>query len=204
MQFAASKHRESLSFVLDTVATLAMIAMSLVVIWAVLRAPKTQQTAPRQQGSRVEIPLPTQPIDFDEGPVIGVVTAKLGVIEYSDFECPFCAKFAGETLPTVLNSYVASGKIRFAFRHLPLEGIHRSAFRSAEAAECAAQQGNFWQMHAALFELPPALDAGSLFVKARRIGLEPRRFEECMKGQAAERVRKNIADAQSHRTSRGL
>jgi len=93
--------------------------------------------------------------------------------------------------------YVETGKIQFAFRHLPLEQRHPSAVRAAEAAECSGRQGKFWQMHDALFRTGKALDSASLFARAEEIGIDSDRFRKCMDGEATARVREDIAEAQS-------
>jgi protein-disulfide isomerase len=119
------------------------------------------------------------------------------VIEYSDFECPFCVRFQQLTYPMIVRDYVETGKIRFAYRHLPLEQKHQYAMKAAEAAECSARQTRFWPMHDQLFAQPTALDPDSLVAKARRIGLNTVRFNECMKGEAVDLVRRDISHARS-------
>jgi protein-disulfide isomerase len=123
--------------------------------------------------------------------------ARIAVVEYSDFECPFCARFARTTLPAIVQSYVDTGKLRFGFQHLPLESRHRSAVAAAEAAECGAQQGRFWEMHDQLFSEPMRLDKASLFAKAQAGGLKVSRFRECMDGRATRRIRAAIVEAQA-------
>jgi protein-disulfide isomerase len=80
----------------------------------------------------------------------GSPTAPVTVYEISDFQCPFCAEFALETMPTLEREYVSTGKVKFIFVNFPLP-MHRNAVPAAELAMCAARQGKFWQLHDLLF-----------------------------------------------------
>jgi protein-disulfide isomerase len=77
---------------------------------------------------------------------------------FSDFECPFCGRFAKDTLPTIRTEYVDNGQFQLAFRHLPLTTLHPRALPAAVAAECAAAEGVFWVYHDLLFGTEGALD----------------------------------------------
>jgi len=99
-------------------------------------------------------------------------------------------------MPEVTRVFVNPGRVLLAFRHLPLESIHPFARRAAETAWCAAQQGQFWSMHDALFENPSRLDDSSLRQHAQRIGLELRLFDACLaSGHAASSVGAEAAAA---------
>jgi protein-disulfide isomerase len=76
-------------------------------------------------------------------PVKGSDSARFGILTLSDFACPFCARFARETLPLVSDKYLKTGEVVLAFRHHPLERIHRDAVKAAVAADCAGDQGRF-------------------------------------------------------------
>ncbi|MBI3962383.1 MAG: thioredoxin domain-containing protein [Deinococcus sp.] len=85
--------------------------------------------------------------------VKGSAQAPLTIIEYSDFQCPFCARHSQQTLPQIEARYITSGQVRYIFRYFPLRNIHAQADLAAQAAECAGQQnpGFFWEMHDQLF-----------------------------------------------------
>jgi protein-disulfide isomerase len=104
------------------------------------------------------------------------------MLVFSDFECPFCARFANEVMPTLRQQYVDPGKVKLAFRHLPLT-MHTHAERAAESAECAARQGRFWAMHDSLFQTPVRLDEPDLEAHARDVGLDLAAFATCMGGE---------------------
>ncbi len=104
--------------------------------------------------------LQSQPVQMDvaDAPTKGPADAKVTVIEFSDFECPYCDKFVTQTLPKILADY--GDKILFAFRNYPLPAsMHPYAEKAAEAGECANDQGAFWQFHDLLFQNQSALTA---------------------------------------------
>jgi protein-disulfide isomerase len=122
-------------------------------------------------------------------------SAPVVIIEYSDYQCPFCAKAERETLPELDQKYIRSGQVQLAFRHHPLSRLHPFATKAAEAAVCAGRFGKFWEMHAALFADPKQLDENSLLARAKAIGLDESRFNECMaQGNGANQV---LSDSQS-------
>jgi protein-disulfide isomerase len=115
---------------------------------------------------------------------------------YSDFQCPYCAKFARETLPGIEERYVRTGKVLVAFRQFPLPN-HQHAHKAAEAAVCAGQQGKFWAFHDALFANQGALDSANLVGHARRVGINPTRFASCIAGETASIVEADRASGET-------
>lgn len=85
--------------------------------------------------------------------ILGDANAPHTIIEYSDFQCPFCRRFFDETYSQLKKDYIDTGKARLVYRHFPLTQLHPVAVKSAEATECANEQGKFWQMHDAIFTL---------------------------------------------------
>ena len=140
-------------------------------------------------------PMPnlTGPPNFDLD-IAGAATrgrpdAKLVLVEFSDFQCPFCGRYTRETLPQVERDYVDTGKIRYVFRHFPLERLHPLALRAAEAGDCAHQQGKFWPMHTRLFGNQQALAEADLTRSAEALGLDMSSFQQCMASQSTSPVR---------------
>jgi protein-disulfide isomerase len=111
------------------------------------------------------------------GPSRGPADAPITLIEFSDYQCPFCRR-AEPTVKQVLQQY--EGKIRFVFRHFPLDRIHPQARGASEAAACAAEQGKFWEYHEALFAPDAQLDRPGLDAAAVKTGLDPAAFEACV------------------------
>lgn len=122
--------------------------------------------------------------------------ATVVLIEYADFQCPYCSQFARRTLPELEKRYVSTGKLRVVFRHMPLQEIHPQAVMAAEAAECARQQDRFWQVHDALFA-DQRLDEASLVEKARTSGVGLEQFSACVRGDGGIRVKQDLAAARA-------
>jgi len=125
----------------------------------------------------------------------GDPAARVVVIEFSDFECPFCARHFKTTLRQLQEHYVSSGKIKYVFRHFPLDEIHPTAFLAAEVAECSRRQGLFWEIHDQFFARPQALKDADLSSIAVSAGVEPARLRDCLQGSGREHVRRDVAKA---------
>jgi protein-disulfide isomerase len=141
--------------------------------------------------------LPREPVSIANEPVKGDTTAKVAVIEFSDYQCPFCARYSKDTLSQIRSDYVETGKVRYVFRDLPLP-FHKQAFKAAEAAHCGGEQGKFWEMHDVLFQNQTALSPEQLPVHAKSVGLDEAKFQQCLdSGRFADAIKKDIADAGS-------
>jgi len=126
----------------------------------------------------------------------GGAGAGLVLVEFSDFQCPFCGRHAKQTMPQIEREYVSTGKLLYVMRNLPLEQIHPDAFRAASAAECAGDQGKYWQMHEKLFGNQQALSAADLTRYAQETGVEPNAFKQCMDADShGARIRQDLKDA---------
>ena len=134
-------------------------------------------------------------LDLGKRPARGESAAKLTLVEFSDYQCPFCGRFNRETMPQIEKEYIQTGKVRYVIMNLPLEGIHKSAFKAAEAAACAGEQGKFWEMNDRLFANQQMLDQWKAHAEA--VGLDVSKFEECLdSGRAAAQIRSDMAQAQ--------
>src|SRR5262249_52363764 len=91
-------------------------------------------------------------LGIDDDPLMGDKRARLVLVEFSDFQCPFCARFVKETLPDIEKDYIKTGKLKYVFRDFPITNAHKDAFKAALAAGCALDQGKFWEMHDQLFD----------------------------------------------------
>jgi protein-disulfide isomerase len=113
-----------------------------------------------------------------KGPSRGPDNAKVTIVEFSDFECPFCSK-AEDSVTQVMEQY--AGKVRLVFRHFPLS-FHPHAAKAAEAAMCAEEQGKFWEMHKILFANQQKLGVEDLKAHAATAGLDAAKFAACLDG----------------------
>jgi protein-disulfide isomerase len=135
---------------------------------------------------------------IDGGAVKGNAEAALVLVEYTDYQCPFCNRHFANTVPSLAREYVDTGKLRYVLRDLPLESIHPQAFKAAEAARCAGDQGRHWEMHEALFKNQKALGPAQLKHYAKGLGLEMAAFEACLdEGRHGDAVRADVAEAQA-------
>ena len=128
--------------------------------------------------------MPDDPLVIEGAPMRGSAGAQTVMIIYSDFQCPYCARFAREVLPEVERRYVATGQVALAFRHLPLP-IHALAMPAAVLAECAGQQGRFWEMHDRLFSAAQLSEA-SLQALPQSMGLDEKRLTECASDESVD------------------
>jgi len=112
------------------------------------------------------------------GPSKGPEDAPITIVEFSDFQCPYCAK-AEPTVKDLLELEKYKGKIRLVFRDYPLE-FHKLAPKAAEAAHCAGDQGKYWEMHGRLFAATPKLEVTDLKAYARELQLDVGRFDKCL------------------------
>lgn len=125
--------------------------------------------------ARADAPLVT-----DADPAIGSPTPLLTIVEFSDFECPFCR----EAFPTIRALATRYGdRVRFVYRDFPVDELHAGARLAAEAAQCAHGQGKFWAYHDKLFQSAPRFDRAALSTYARAVGLDVAAFDACVDGK---------------------
>jgi|Deesub1362A_J573_1020465.scaffolds.fasta_scaffold00430_5 protein-disulfide isomerase len=129
----------------------------------------------------------------DDDPYIGNENAEVTIIEFSDFTCPYCAKFELETLPKILERY--DGKIKFVFRDFPFRG--NASIKAAEAANCANEQGKYWEYHTLLFERQSEWYSNLtlLYTYAEELNLNMSEFSSCVEsGKYVEEIMKDMND----------
>ena len=111
---------------------------------------------------------------------MGSSSAKLTIIEVSDYHCPFCKRQTQQTFPQLGTDYIQTGKARYIFLHYPIAQLHPQAARAHEAAVCANEQGKFWEMHTSLFTNPITKDDAGLTKLAQGAGLNVQQFNSCL------------------------
>lgn len=125
------------------------------------------------------MPVPSEPISIDTATTKGSLSAPVVLIAFVDFQCPFCGRFAREVLPEIDQEYIRTGRVQLVYRHLPLPS-HPHASGAAEAAACAAKQGQFWPMHDRLFAGGAQLDDAGLRAIAGSLALDRAAFDACL------------------------
>jgi protein-disulfide isomerase len=136
-------------------------------------------------------------VSADDDPVLGDADAPIEIIEFSDFECPFCSRFYTQTMPQIVSEYIDTGKAKLVFRDFPLS-FHANAQKAHEAAECAKDQDKYWEMHDTIFENQQAISVADLKGHAADLGLDSEAFDSCLdSGEKAAEVAKDLADGQA-------
>lgn len=139
-------------------------------------------------------------ISLTDEPTKGNASARITLVEVSDYHCPFCRRQTLQMMPQLMAEYVNSGKVKYVFVDYPIAQLHPDAFKSHEAAACAGDQGKYWQMHDLLFTNAPAREASQLTATAGMLGVDTKKFEACLNGgnggTHAPAIRESIARMQ--------
>ena len=126
---------------------------------------------------------------------LGAKDAPITMVEFTDYQCPFCRRFHTTTFEELRKKYIETGKVRFFSRDFPLD-MHRDAMRAAEAGHCAADQGKFWPLRDLLSENPGKLSEPDVLGYAAKVGLDVKVFGACLaSGKHREAVQKQVAEA---------
>jgi len=138
-------------------------------IWG---TPNIQADQAADSSGRYEIPIE------DDDPVLGRADAPVTIVEFSDYECPYCQRYHAETFSQIIDTY--GDQIRYVFKDLPLTSIHANAVPAANAAHCAHEQNMFWEFHDLLFSMQLGLSTEAYFAYANALGLDQATFEACL------------------------
>ncbi|MFH1682553.1 MAG: thioredoxin domain-containing protein [Candidatus Woesearchaeota archaeon] len=163
------------------------------------------------QGFDLNAPLPTTEttttetapvqVSIDDDAVKGKADAPVTIVEFSDFECPFCGRYIEQTYPQIVKDYIDTGKVKYVFRDFPL-GFHAEAKPAAMAAECAHEQGKYWEYHDLLFANQDSLSADNYKQWAEDLGLDTTKFDACVDSEKySSEVDADLADGQSYGVS---
>jgi len=131
---------------------------------------------------------------IDDDAVQGDPNAPVTIVEWSDFECPYCGRFYEQTKGQIDEQYIRTGKVKFVYRDFPLS-FHANAQKAAESAECAKAQGKFWEMHDKLFQSGVQGGVASFKQYAQALGLDTAKFNSCMdSGETVAEIQKDTQD----------
>jgi protein-disulfide isomerase len=151
----------------------------------------------RSQGQRVPATAAARPgVSLDDDPVMGASDAAVALIEFSDYQCPYCQRFHEKTFPRLKSKYIDSGKVRYVYRDMPSPSRGQAVY-AAIAANCAGEQGKYFEMHKVLFENGSRLENKSYVRFARKLGLHIAKFEACLVNEKQlDEIGKDIQDGQ--------
>jgi protein-disulfide isomerase len=146
-------------------------------IWASARASARDRVV-AAQGLAPATVAPPVDVATDGRPSRGPAGATVTIVEFTDYDCPFCRRHYQETLPRLMAAY--DGRIRYVVRNFPLPALHPGAVKAAEAAECANLQGKFWEYHDLLLRGAAGSDAAGLRRYAAQVGADTAAFGRCL------------------------
>jgi len=145
---------------------------------------------------RMSLGRPRATVALDDVRQRGNPDAQVALVEFSDYECPFCRRHFSQTMPLIEEQYIATGRILYAFRDFPIDELHPQAIKAHEAAQCGLEQGRYWQMHNMLFGAPEEHSVDGLEATATKAGLNMDAFRECIaSGRTTEAIRKTASQA---------
>ncbi len=154
---------------------------------------EAQAIQPKEQPSVQKLSAGLSALVEDDA-IKGDPEAKVTIIEWSDFECPFCARFYSQGYQQLVSTYIDTGKVNLVFRDFPLN-FHRNAQKAAEAAECAGEQGKYYDMHDLLFEKGVSGGVSSFKKYAEDLELNTEEFNTCLdSGKFASDAKKDMSD----------
>jgi len=142
------------------------------------------------------VKLTTPRVSLNGDPRMGSPQARIGIVEFSDYECPYCREFYTQIFPQLKKEYVDTGIVQFIRKDLPLTKIHPQALAAALAANCAGDQGKYWEMHQVLYTNQERLSSVLYSDLARNLGLDEGKFSACLEDPAQERkILQDMAEA---------
>jgi protein-disulfide isomerase len=152
-----------------------------------------QQAAPT--APQPEQPTRAKITDLSGVSMLGDKNAPITIVEYTDYQCPFCQRFHLSAYPEIKKNYIDTGKVRFFSKDLPLD-FHPNALRAAQSARCAGEQGKFWEIRETMSANPDKLDMGHIMGFATELKLDTQKFQDCVNSDKyKERVQADVAEA---------
>ncbi len=142
----------------------------------------TAATAPTAAPPSVAI---GKTINVNGAPSKGGANSVVTLVEFSDYECPFCIRHFNQTMPHIEADYIKPGKIDYVFRDLPIDELHPQSIRAHIAAKCATEQNKFWELHVHLFSSPGSHQPKDLDALAKQAGLNVPAFDACIASNKA-------------------
>jgi protein-disulfide isomerase len=144
---------------------------------------------------------PPATMGVDGEPYKGEPTAKLAIIEYADFQCPFCRRFEHDIYPQIRDTYVNTGRLKYFHRDMPLP-FHQGAMPAARAVHCATEQGKFWELHDSLLGDAASLSAADIDERAGKLGMNVGQLDKCISSDRfADIIQRSVTEANEMQVS---
>jgi protein-disulfide isomerase len=170
-----------------------------------LREIKQLLARPQQQQAQAAPSAPQAPqnmkVKGDAIYVLGKSDAPLTMVEFTDYQCPYCGRFETTTFPEIKKNFIDTGKLRLILRDLPLGDMHPFALKAAQSVHCAGDQGKYWEMKELVFKNQNKIDVDSLAGYAKDLALNGDTFKSCM---ADGKHLKEIGDEAKYAQSLGI
>lgn len=147
-------------------------------IWGIQASKEAAQADSGEEEIIIPEDIKRFDVPIDDDPILGPENAVITIIQFADFECPFCAEWQSEVWPEIVKTF--PDQVRLVFRDFPLYGMHPNAESAAEAANCASEQNEYWEYHDKLFEAENGLGMSALKQYAKDVGIDVEQFTECM------------------------
>ena len=147
-------------------------------IWGIQASKEAAQADSGEEEIIIPEDIKRFDVPVDDDPILGPENAAITIIQFADFECPFCAEWQSEVWPEIVKTF--PDQVRLVFRDFPLYGMHPNAESAAEAANCASDQNAYWEYHDKLFEAENGLGMNALKQYANDVGMDVEEFTECM------------------------
>lgn len=171
---------------------LALVVIALLINGFGKTATTTQPTEEQDQFTTINVDMKAL---AEEDAVLGDANAPVTIVEFSDYQCPYCGRFNLQTYPSIKDSYIKTGKVRLIFRDFPL-GFHENAQKAAEAAECAGEQNKYYEMSEKIFANQAAITVDDLKKYAASLGLDAAKFNDCLdSGKMVGEIAKDLKEA---------
>jgi protein-disulfide isomerase len=155
-----------------------------------LEKQQAAQAPPKEEG-----PVKAKISDLSGVSMLGDKNAPITIVEYTDYQCPFCQRFHMSAYPEIKKQYIDTGKVRFFSKDLPLD-FHPNALRAAQAARCAGEQGKFWEIRDTMGANPDKLDMGHIMGFAADLKIDTQKFQDCVNSDKyKEKVQADVAEA---------
>jgi protein-disulfide isomerase len=135
-------------------------------------------------------------VNVKGAPSLGKPDAKVTMVEFSDFQCPFCGRHFSQTMPQIEKNYIDTGKVRYVFRDFPIESLHPQSPKAHEAVNCAGDQGKYWEMWQRLFTHQRQMAHDDLVADAVALALDKVKFTQCLdSGKYTQEVQTSVNEA---------